>query len=248
MICWRPRDSQSSRVVWKHEKERGSVPDRGKKGRERQMQFHQHRFGSCSFSLVANQPLSEQYAADQEKKRPAQVLKNKCQNLRLEGLCQHYQSRINKCFLWLSRKWMHGKITAWHGEQEIQPLPAVMLLYLEFIINECVLKILCELEFTLEIEMTFWIAYTVPQKHATLFSLKVSSMLHGFLSSFCWDFLLLFGDVCFGFFKEVNQQYRQRYILCYIVRDVANRNLWGNSEQGKFRAVQVNLFCSFLSI
>lgn len=73
-------------------------------------------------------------------------------------------------------------------------------------------------------------------------------MLHGFLSSFCWDFLLLFGDVCFGFFKEVNQQYRQRYILCYIVRDFANRNLWGNSEQGKFRAVQVNLFCSFLSI
>lgn len=40
-------------------------------------------------------------------------------------------------------------------EQEIQPLPAVMLLCLEFIINECVLKILRELEFTLEIEMTF---------------------------------------------------------------------------------------------
>lgn len=77
---------------------------------------------------------------------------------------------------------MRGKITAWHKEQEIQPLLAVMLLYLEFFINECVWKILCELVykmFTLEIEMTFWIAYTVPLKHTPLFSLKVSSMFHG---------------------------------------------------------------------
>lgn len=100
---------------------------------------------------------------------------------------------------------MHGKITAWHREQEMQALPAVMLLYLEFFTNECVLNILCE-----PVHKNVYIGngddflnclYNATETYYLIYfeSLQCAPWI---LKQFLLEFLVLFGDVGFGFLRR----------------------------------------------
>lgn len=123
-ICDLLKATQPSRAQrWSPntQKERSCIPDCWKKGREVNVVLvPQHQFGSCSFTLVVNQPLSEATCCRSGEKEDSWSWKKKTKS-KAKGHWQHYQSWINKCFLWLSWKWVHVEIVAWCGERETQP-------------------------------------------------------------------------------------------------------------------------------
>lgn len=140
VICQRPRSSPELRGGLQTQKGRRLYSWQLEEGKREVnvVSVPQHQFRNCSFALVVNQPLSEATCCGSREKEDSWSLKKKKKNQNhtptkseAKGLCHHYQSWINKSFLWLSWKWVRGEITAWRREHGIQPLMAVMLLYLE---------------------------------------------------------------------------------------------------------------------